>query len=42
MAYGDHYTISQDGTTLIINHENVILEEDMVLELYIYRLLEQT
>jgi hypothetical protein len=37
MDYGDHYVVSDDGTTLIIKHENVILETDMVLELYIYR-----
>ncbi len=41
MNYGDHYIVSEDGATLIISHENVILEEDMVLELYIYRRLEQ-
>jgi hypothetical protein len=37
MSYGDHYIVSDDGTTLIIKVENVILEENMVLELYIYQ-----
>ena len=37
LNYGDHYTLSNDGWYVTINVEHVDLEEDQVLELYVYR-----
>jgi hypothetical protein len=37
MNYGDHYTLSNDGWYVTIHVEHVDLEEDMILELYVYR-----
>lgn len=37
MNYGDHYTITNNGYTLVINRENVDLEEGMVIEIYMYK-----
>lgn len=40
MDYGDHYSVSSDGWTLTIRHDTVDLFKDMVIELYVYRLIE--
>lgn len=36
LAYGDHYTINNEGTILTINKEHVTLELGDILEIYIY------
>jgi len=36
LNYGDHYLIINNGQTLRIKKENVELQEDWILELYIY------
>lgn len=36
MLLGDHYSIEDSGTNLVIDRDNVELEVDMVIELYIY------
>ena len=41
LDYGDHYVISQDGYTLIINTQSVKLEENQILELNVYEKLQQ-
>ena len=37
MEYGVHYTIVNNGYTLVINVKNVDLETGMVIELYVYK-----
>ena len=39
LAYGDHYTISEDGENIIINKTYVNLDVDDVLELYVYEFI---
>ena len=37
MQYGDYWTLSNDGWYVTINVKTVDLEENMILELYVYR-----
>jgi hypothetical protein len=40
LDYGDHFILSSDGGTLTIRHDTVELFEGMVIELYVYKLIE--
>lgn len=39
LKYGDDYTIKDSGNTLEINVTNINLQEDMIIELYVYDLV---
>ena len=36
LDYGDHYTLTDDGTSITIKVDNVALEKDMIIEIYVY------
>jgi hypothetical protein len=37
MHYGDHYYFKDNGWTLVINRDNVVLEKGMIIEIYMYK-----
>jgi len=42
MLYGDDYILSDDGWSLTVKHDVVDLFEGMVIELYVYKLIEES
>jgi len=40
MHYGDHYSFTNNDTTLVINRENVDIFDGMVIEMYTYKRIE--